>query len=139
MVFFRHYLKDHNFMYTKISGEVNDQNLKQHVADLNKETEGVSNLIELADCREISCLEKLTVQGTAKSAAIERARQDSLLAILVSDSTLLFGLARTYQAFSEDRRKDTQIFKNLNDALTWLTRDDKERELFKEFIEKGKL
>ncbi len=134
MGFSRHYLKDHRFMFTKISGEVNDQNLVQHVIDLNKETEGISDLRELADCREISSLEKLTVQGTATSGDTERDRPDSLLARLVTDSTLLFGLARAYQTFAENKRKSVEIFKDIHKALTWLANEDHEVEVLNNFI-----
>ena len=137
MGFTRHYLKEYNFMLTKITGEVNDQNLKQHVMSLNKETEGISALRELADCREIADMSHLTVKGTADCAQLENKRPNSLLALLVSDSKLLFGMARAYQTFSEDRRKETKIFKNLVDALGWLARDEKEIEFLKEFIEKA--
>jgi hypothetical protein len=127
-------MKDHAFMFTKISGDVNDQNLKQHVLDLNRETEGISNLRERADCRVITDMERLSVQGTADCARLESNRPHSLLAIFVTDSTLLYGMARAYQVFSEDRRKGTKIFKNLDDALAWLANDDQEARLFYDFI-----
>ena len=134
MGFARHYLKDYNFMYTKIYGEVNDQSLQQHVISLNKETDGISGLRELADCRELSEMTALTVQGTANCACLENRRPYSLLAILVTDSTLLFGMARAYQAFSEDRRKSTEIFRDINQALEWLANDEGEAEGFKKFV-----
>ena len=123
-------------MFTKISGEVNDQNLRQHVVDLNRETEGIYDLRELADCRDIQDMRHLSAQGTADCAQIENKRPNSLLALLVSESSLLFGMARAYQAFSQDRRKDAQIFKNLDDALVWLSSDEKEIEILKDFINK---
>ena len=136
MIFSRHFSKDHNFMYTKIAGEINDQNLRQHVIDKNKETEGISNFRELADCREISCMDSLTVQGAADSADTERDMHDSLLAILVTNSTLLFGLARAYQTFAEDRRKSVEIFKDIDKALAWLANDEQEVDLLNEYIKK---
>lgn len=136
MGFSRHYLKECNFMLTKISGEVNDQNLRQHVIDLNRETEGISDLRELADCRDIRDMKRLSAQVTADCGHLENNRPYSLLALLINDSKLLFGMARAYQTFSQDRRKDTQIFKNLNDALSWLARDEKEIEILKDFIHK---
>lgn len=54
MGFTRHYFQEHTFMLTKITGEINDDDLSQHVVALNKETEGLTNLKELTDCREIT-------------------------------------------------------------------------------------
>ena len=123
----RYYLEGHKFMLTKISGELNDKNLMQHVIDLNKETKEVLNLRELADLREIKSLEKLTVQGTVNCSKAEENRPESLLAILVPESNVvLYGMSRAYQMFSEDKRKDVQIFKDIYKALAWLSSDDYE-------------
>lgn len=134
MGFSLHYLKDHRFMYTRISGEINDQDLKQHVIDFNKETEGISDLRELADCRDLINLEALTVKGTSYSAILEDNKPESLLAILVTESSLLFGMARVYQIFAEGRRESVKIFKDINSALKWLAKDEQEVAIFNEFI-----
>ena len=134
MGFSLHYLKDHKFMYTRISGEINDQDLKQHVINFNKETEGISDLRELADCRDLINLEALTVKGTSYSAILEDNKPESLLAILVTESALLFGMARVYQIFVEGRRESVKIFKDINSALKWLAKDEQEIAIFNEFI-----
>ena len=134
MGFSLHYLKDHRFMYTRISGEINDQDLKQHVINFNKETEGISDLRELADCRNLINLEALTVKGTSYSAILEDNKPESLLAILVTESALLFGMARVYQIFVEGRRESVKIFKDINSALKWLAKDEQEIAIFNEFI-----
>ncbi|MCK5519677.1 MAG: hypothetical protein KAI81_01070 [Candidatus Marinimicrobia bacterium] len=134
MGFSRYFQKDHNFMFTKISGEINDDNLMDHVLALNKKTDGITNLKELADCREITSMEKLTVQGIVRCSQSETNRPESLLALLVTDSTFLYGMARAYQTFSIDRRKAVMIFKNINEALIWLANDDREVEVLKDFV-----
>ena len=134
MGFSRYYLKKYKFMFTKISGEVNDQNLEEHVIALNMETEGVSDLREIADCRSIENMSRLTVQGTVNCAQLENNRPKSLLALLVSDSSMLFGMARAYQTFSAGRRKSVEIFKDINKAIAWLANDDQEINIFNEFI-----
>jgi hypothetical protein len=139
MGFTRQYFKECNFMLTTLSGDVNDQNLLRHVISLNHETEGISGLRELADCRNIADMSCLSVQGTADCAALENNRPDSLLALLVNDSSLMFGLARAYQTFSEERRKDTDIFKDLDSALAWLAADEREMDLLRDFIAKAQL
>ena len=130
----RHYLKEHKFMLTKISEELFDQNLMQHVIALNSETEGVVQLRELADLRETKSLDRLTVRGTIAASQTEANRPESLLAILVPDSTLLFGMARAYQTFSKDKRQAVQIFKDPLQALTWLSQDAQEMEVLSDFV-----
>ncbi len=44
MGFDRHYLKQINFVLSKVSGELNDQDLMQQVVSLNRETEGMSDV-----------------------------------------------------------------------------------------------
>lgn len=121
-------------MYTRISGEINDEDLKQHVIDFNKETEGISDLRELADCRDLLNLEALTVKGTSDCAILEDNKPESLLAILVTESSLLFGMARVYQIFAEGRRECVKIFKDINSALKWLAKDEQEIAIFNELI-----
>ena len=110
----RHYLQDKNFMMTRITGNLNDNILMEHVNELNRMTLGLSNLRELADCRKITGADGLTVQGTADCAKTELDRPESLLAILVNDSTLLYGMARAYHTFSEEKRKRIQVLLLLN-------------------------
>jgi hypothetical protein len=93
MGFSLHYLNNHRFMYINISGEINDHDPKQHVIDFNRETEGISNLRELADCRDLKNLDALTVKETSDCALLENKKPQSLLAILVNESPLLYGMA----------------------------------------------
>ncbi len=134
MGFSRHYLKANIFVLTKICGEVNDYNLREHIIAFKEETKGMSRLRELADCRGIENLENLTVSGTTRNAQIVDNRPDYLSALLVNDSTLLYGMARSFQMFFEESRKEVKIFKDIDDALDWLAIDDQEKEILKDFV-----
>ena len=85
MGFTRYYSAEHNFMLTKITGEIDDNGLMSHVISLNKETSGLVNLRELADCREITKI-NLTTQGTVISASKEQDKPGSRGVILVPES-----------------------------------------------------
>ncbi len=130
-----HYLKEYNFILSKLSGEINDQNLREYVLAFNKKTRGIPNLRELADCREIENLENMTVRGATSISQDVENHPDSIIAILVNDSTLLYGMARSYQMFQYEKRKAAEIFKDIDEALSWLSDNDSEIEEFKKFVE----
>ena len=135
MEFTTHLLRERGFVLTKILPKVDDQNLRRHVGALNKETEGIPALRELADARKLRDIANLTVQGTANCAQMERDRPFSLLALLIPDSPVVFGLARAFQTFSAERRKEVRIFKEIDAALSWLASDEQELLEFVQFVE----
>jgi hypothetical protein len=136
MGFSHHFLLDPNFLVTKMSGELDDDLLLKHVMDLNDEAKWMTNLKELADCRNITNLDKLTTQGTVTAASAEHDKPDSKLAILVTDSSLLYGLARAYQMQAEIHRQEVRIFNTLVEAITWLADNDHEVKVFSDFFNK---
>ena len=126
MGFERRYLKSCHFVWSKATGELDDNALMEQVLALNSETEGMTDFKELSDCSELVSLDKLTVTGTTSCAAAEDNRSESLLAILVSDSPLLYGMARSYQMFAENNRQAVRIFTDMEAALRWLAVDETE-------------
>ena len=131
----RHYLKENNFLLSRLCGEINDLNLSEHVLAFNRETKEISDLRELVDCRDIENLENLTVNGATSDAKLAEKHSDYMTAILVNNATLLYGMARAFQMFLDDRRKEVKIFKDFDEALSWLANNDKEINVLKKFIE----
>lgn len=115
--------------------EINDQNLFEQVLALNLQAPGITDLKELGDCRNLKYADNLSVNGTTQAAASEIDRPESLLALLIHDDKLIYGLVRAYQAFAEDRRKSVKIFTKIEEALYWLELSceakDKVREMLK--------
>ena len=130
----RHFLDNANFVLTRAFGELSDIILRDHVIALNQEASGIEDLRELADCREINDLKDLSVLGASDAASLEIPRPNARLAILTGDSNLVFGLARAFQTFSEDKRRDVQIFRDFDSALDWLSDDESDRAKIKVFI-----
>jgi uncharacterized protein YpmB len=127
MGFSRHYYKDYNFLLSKISGDINGKMFMQEVMELNKEAEGISNLKELADCREITNVKLLSTQMTTMSAGSEKDKPGSKLAILIpKDNNAVYGLANAYRMFAEDHRESVKLFRELQEALIWLSDSDLE-------------
>ena len=135
MGFSRHLLKSHKFLYTKISGEINDHNLRQHIIDLNSETEDIYDLRELADCRDITNVKDLTIkEGISTNVSMIKNKHQGVLAMVIPESLLLYGMARAYQTFVANKVKCVEVFKDINNALEWLANNDQEIAKFNEFI-----
>jgi len=135
MSIYRYYSSECNFVLSNLFGEINDGELAQHVSQFNKESEGIVGIKELADCREIIKI-NLSVHGTTLTASHEQNKPGSNLAILVPENNdMIFAMARAYQMFAEDFRESVKIFKDYNEALNWLTKNNvQEINAINEFI-----
>jgi len=135
MGFTRHFSKELNFLLTKATGEINDSDLASHVKALNKATEGLVNVKGFADCRAITKI-NLTTQGTILSASMEENKPGSQIVILVPENNdHIFGMARAYQMFCEDYCEEVRIFRDYDEAITWLANDDShEKKALSDFI-----
>jgi hypothetical protein len=135
MGFSRYYLKEHNFLLTKVSGKITVDDLLQHVISVNNEMAGKINLRQITDCRNITDLQSLSVKDTTNCAQRETNKPECSLAIIVPDSPILFGMARAYMMFAEDHRREVQIFQSIHDALEWLAKDPEEFNILTNFVE----
>lgn len=135
MGFSRYYFKGHNFLLTKVSGKIAVDDLLQHVMAVNKEMAGKINLRQLTDCRNITDLQSLSVKDATNCAQREINKPGCLLAIVVPESPIFFGMARAYAMFAEDHRGEVQIFQNIHDALEWLANDPEEINILTDFVE----
>lgn len=118
---------------TKIDGGI----LKQHILEINKKTEKISQLKELVDCTKITNLKLLSTLSTIMSAEIETDKPGSKLAILIpKDRNVLYAMARVYKMFSEDHREAVEIIHAQHDAINWLADNNQEADAITSFIEK---
>ena len=130
----RYLLKEQRFYLAKISGTLTDNVLEQHVLTVNEETAGIHGLRQLTDCSEVTDVTELTVSGTTLCAKKEIIKPESLLAIIVPEGAVYFGMARAYSIFAEDSRKEVRIFRDVNEALEWLVPEPSELLSVKEFM-----
>jgi hypothetical protein len=130
-----HYLEDKEFLFSRISGDLNNLNLFHFVLEVNRLNANKTIRKELADCREVTTLDEMTVPGVVACARAEKERSESLLAILITESALQFGMARAFQTFSADQRKGVEIFTDIHEALAWLAKDEQEAEVIRSFVE----
>lgn len=135
MGFTRHLFEDDNFLFTIISGELENTSFKKHIIEFNSVAGDIPHLRELVDCRGITNLDNLTVGATVAASQQEDKRPDSLLALLVPESNpLIYGMARSYLAFPQFQRQDANIFTDYDKALSWLAINKREKEIFNKLV-----
>lgn len=127
-------LDDYNLFLSIGRGSATDQDLLEHVQNLNKLSQTRPFFNELADCRLIDDLSLLSTDGARMSARNEEKKEGSKLAILVNDSPLVYALARAYEMFSEDKREDIDIFLCEYAALEWLGYNETEIDEIKKIL-----
>ncbi len=82
------------------------------------------DVLELADCRGVSDISRLTEQGVEYSSSLECLKPGSRLVILIPpNNTMLNVLAGIYEASSEKFREEVVVMNELSDAVNWLTDD----------------
>ncbi len=79
-------------------------------------------------------VESLTVHGATGIARGIDKRSDYLVAIVIIDSALHYGMARSMQMFEEEKRKEVRIFRDADKALDWLAFDVEERKVLDGFV-----
>ena len=135
MAIHSYYLKEHRFALNIFTGELDDKSLMKLINDVNKVAENVPDLRSLSDARELQSIDNLSVEGTIGSSKVEINRPQSLLAILIPEfNQQIYGMVKVYQSFSEGNRKAVEIFTDLNEALSWLARDEQDKEVLRDFI-----
>lgn len=136
MGFTRYYLKEHNFLLTRMTGRVDDAALTDHIRAHTEETRGVRNLRELVDVRQADDLDGLSMDGTTGAARTMRKIPEGKLVILIpSGSAFLYGMARAFNEFSADAWGQVEISEDLNAALGWLADDEEDLAHLAEFTE----
>lgn len=125
-MFERFYKAKSPFVYTRVTGDLDDAQVLQHLIEYNAETEGRAGLIELSDCREVRNVESLSVQGLVESAGLEAGvsrTEGGRLAIVVT-TPLHYGLARAFSEISSNFRAAVAVFYDFDEALYWLLPED---------------
>jgi hypothetical protein len=57
-----------------------------------------------------------------------------MLAVLVPDSPLIFGMVRAYTMFAEEHRRAIKIFDNIQEAFAWLADVPAEIAILEKFV-----
>ncbi|BBO70319.1 hypothetical protein DSCA_42490 [Desulfosarcina alkanivorans] len=128
MGFSRHFFPEYQFAFTQCYGIVDDNSLRIHILSFNLEAKGMTYIRELADARKLDNVSNVTVQGLVQLSELGKERsagRRGLLAIVVA-RPLIYEMARIYAGLLTDIKKDTRIFYDVKEALSWLDYDGQE-------------
>ena len=136
----RRYHPSLDFVLTRISGDLDDEQLERHVRVFNSEAADRQGLMELADCRELRNVDRLNVTGALNAAALEQGQPrvaGGRLAILVPDNPVIFGLARAYASIACLHRDTADVCQGLREALECLGFKGADMDEVFRFIDQG--
>jgi len=116
-----YYFSENRFLFNRFPPRVSGRDLHQFVQSVNHEAHGITDLRQFSDCTAVNDVSHLSTHCIQHCTAVEEKRPESKLAILVSESLVVYGLSRAYQMLAEDNRKEIRIFKQRHEALIWLS------------------
>jgi len=109
-------------VFSTASGDLTDEDLINHKRELCSDPAFKPGMVEISDVRNIEKLE-VTTEGVRRMAALDKQHADKLrgykLAILVRADEV-FGMARMYQAMTEENLELVQVFRDRAEAMKWL-------------------
>jgi len=113
---------------TTASGVLTDQELLEHKRKLTSDSKFRPGMVELSDIRAITKLAVTNAgiaQFVSQDASDKAALEGHKLAIVVSDD-LAFGMARMYEMMTSMNIPGVRIFRDINEARSWLGLPDLE-------------
>ena len=118
----RIYFRENNFVLTQIYGKLTNSEISDHVIEMNHECSAEKGLMELADCRYLTDVSELNSNQLLIAATFEKGESRALggKGAIVVASEQIFGLARVYASVAANIRTDSQVFRNMDEAITWL-------------------
>ena len=123
MAFTRHFLKTLNFVYSRCTGTLDDQDLRVHVLSFQVESKGLPFVRELLDFRQVQRAGNLTVQGMVEICDLERQRSDDRdfrLAILAAPP-IMIKIAQVYALLIRTENLAVRVFDDdVATPLVWL-------------------
>lgn len=134
-MFERFYKPDSSFVYVRLSGALDDTQVRQQLHDYNREAAGRTGILELADARLVGDIQQVSVGALVDNAGLERGQSrvaGGKLAVVVT-TPVQYGLARAYAEISSNFREAVAVHYDFDEALRWLLPPD-QVEAAREFI-----
>ncbi len=117
--------REQNLIVTTASGTLTDDDVLGLKARLVQDKHFKPGMRELSDIRNI---DRLDVTPAGVRAMVKQDRDDAVivsshrLAIVLSDD-VAFGMARMYQMLTESTMDDVGVFRDIEEAKSWLKSD----------------
>jgi hypothetical protein len=108
-------------IHTKCNGNVTFGEVLDHFHVLEQDPdcpERLDVLLDLTECSAIPESDQLRTVGATIGRIREKVRFDACA--IVASSDIMFGMARMFQVFAEDRFRLTRVFRNLDEGRKWL-------------------
>ena len=119
-------ISDLKMVYVRGTGKVTADEIMTTGARIFTDSEWVNGFNIILDYREITELHVKTED--VKKIVAQDKRNEHLFnqskCAIVAGSDLVFGLSRMWEAFSEDTKIETMVFRNIEDSLRWLGMDE---------------
>jgi hypothetical protein len=121
-MFERFYKPDSSFVYVRMSGALDDAQVRQQLHDYNREAAGRTGILELADARLVEDVQQLSVGALVDNAGLERgqSRVAGGKLVVVVTTPVQYGLARAYAEISSNYREAVAVNYDFDEALHWL-------------------
>jgi hypothetical protein len=132
--FERYFFKEHQFYLTRLSGKLEVAGLVEHIMAVNIDLAGTTGIRQLSDCRMITDVSNLSVADATQCTMLEKQKTNSVLALLVPDNPVFYGIARACSMFLDASRKDVQVFRDFEKAISWLSRDTSDFDMIMKLI-----
>ena len=124
-------IEDLKLVYAVTDGTLNFEDLMNHIEALSKDPNYNSPMLKLVDYRNLKeyglSTKEAEIFSIKKASLTERFLHEKCAFIVPSD--LVFGMIRHHQAFIDENKIDTKIFRDLEEATKWLGIDVKDEEL----------
>ena len=113
--------RDAGILYTTIRGEVTVDEIVDAFNKLFQSPDFRPGLSGLADLRESRITSSLSnVRRLAELMIENRDRIGPSRTAIVVDSDIDYGMARMFEVFAEQSMAETQVFKDIDQAMIWL-------------------
>lgn len=117
--------EDTKLVYVKADGTMRFQDLMEHIETLAKDPGYTSPMKKLLNYLELEKYEVTTreseIFSKRKQELVNRFMNEKCAIVVPSD--LIYGMARHHQAFVDPVRLETDIFRDINEAIRWLEID----------------
>jgi len=114
------------------SGVVTDDELIAVVVEIGKHPQFEPHFKQFYDLRGVTDFQ-VSSPGVRRLAAANPFRKGSRRALLCA-ADVVYGMARMYEVFSDDRADELYVFKDLEDALDWLQISEEQAERVRQLI-----